>query len=381
MTFTTFNQMDQTQTPTTTILNFERENQAEAFDKNKLGVKTLVDSGLTEIPKIFIHPQDTLPNPRTQCTPTVPLNVPVIDLAKIHKSTRRVEIVEQICKAAESIGFFQMVNHGVPVEVMGAMIEAVRQFHEQPEEAKMQLYSRDATRAVSYYSNEDFQAAKSWRDTVYCQLVDGYIRQAELLPPICRKEFEEYIKCTIKLKDTLSELLSEALGLSPDYLEGLECMKDGVMMSHYYPPCPQPELTLGMAAHTDVPFLTILMQDSIGGLQVLHQNHWVDVPPIHGGLIANIGDLMQVITNNKFKSVEHRVVARSTGSRISVPCFFSLSARIVSEPIRPIKELLSPNNPPIYREVTFADYYARYKSKEGNSRGALALPHFMINNN
>ncbi|KAM7518981.1 hypothetical protein LguiB_017943 [Lonicera macranthoides] len=302
-------------------------------------------------------------------------------LAKIHESTQRAEIIEEIREAAESIGFFQMVNHGVPVEVMDAMIEAVWRFHEQPEEAKMELYSRDATRAVSYYSNEDFQAAKSWRDTVYCQLVDGYIRQAELLPPICRKEFEEYIKCTIKLKDTLSELLSEALGLSPDYLEGLECMKDGAMMSHYYPPCPQPELTLGMAAHTDVPFLTILMQDSIGGLQVLHQNHWVDVPPIHGGLIANIGDLMQVITNNKFKSVEHRVVARSTGSRISVPCFFSLSARIVSEPIRPIKELLSPNNPPIYREVTFADYYARYKSKEGNSRGALALPHFMINNN
>lgn len=87
-----------------------------------------------------------------------------------------------------------------------------------------------------------------------------------------------------------------------------------------------------------------------------------------------------MITNNKFKSVEHRVVARSTGSRISVACFFNLSGRIVSKPIGPIKELLSPNNPPIYKELTFADYFTCYKSK-GNSSGALALPHFMINNN
>lgn len=125
---------------------------------------------------------------------------------------------------------------------------------------------------------------------------------------VCREEFEEYIKCIIKLKDTLSELLSEALGLSPDYLEGLECMKDAAMMSHYYPPCPQPELTLGMVSHTDVTFLTILMQDSIGGLQVLHQNCWVDVPPIHGGLIANIADLMQVHIIISFFSMSQHLV-------------------------------------------------------------------------
>ena len=51
---------------------------------------------------------------------------------------------------------------------------------------------------------------------------------------------------------------------------------------------------MGTSKHTDIDFLTILLQDQIGGLQVLHQNRWVDVPPLHGSLVVNIGDIMQV---------------------------------------------------------------------------------------
>lgn len=93
---------------------------------------------------------------------------------------------------------------------------------------------------------------------------------------------------------SLFELLSEALGLERNHLNAMDCAEGMVMLCHYYPSCPQPELTLGTSKHTDNDFLTVLLQDHIGGLQVLHQNQWVDVPPTPGALIVNIGDLLQV---------------------------------------------------------------------------------------
>lgn len=65
------------------------------------------------------------------------------------------------------------------------------------------------------------------------------------------------------------------------------------MLGHYYPRCPQPELTFGTTPHADNDFFTVLLQDHVGGLQVLHRDQWIDVPPTPGALVVNIGDLLQ----------------------------------------------------------------------------------------
>ncbi|KAK6780974.1 hypothetical protein RDI58_023158 [Solanum bulbocastanum] len=109
-----------------------------------------------------------------------------------------------------------------------------------------------------------------------------------------RKTSLEYINHVVKLEDILLGLLSEALGLKPNHLKATECDKKQVMVCHYYPACPQPELTLGTDKHTDPVFLTIVLQDQNGGLQVLRDNQWADVTPIEHGLVVNIGDLLQV---------------------------------------------------------------------------------------
>ncbi|KAH7839229.1 hypothetical protein Vadar_001487 [Vaccinium darrowii] len=207
---------------------------------------------------------------------------------------RREAVVEGIWTAAAEWGFFRVVNHGVLSEVMEGMLEAVRRFHEQKSEDKAEYYSADSMQRVRFTNNlpgREFDAA-NWKDILFCFFHDDYLdRQA--IPLVCRKELQEYVKCMIKLRETMAELLSEALGLSSHYLSRMECMKSELLASLYYPICPEPHLTLGTPRHSDINFLTLLLQDNIGGLQVRHKNQWVDVPPLPGTLIANIGDLMQ----------------------------------------------------------------------------------------
>lgn len=106
----------------------------------------------------------------------------------------------------------------------------------------------------------------------------------------------EYADHVHKLGVTLFELLSEALGLKSDHLTGLDCAEGPLIVSHYHPPCPEPELTMGTSKHSDPSFLTILLQDHIGGLQALCHNQWIDVPSVPEALVVNIGDLLQART-------------------------------------------------------------------------------------
>lgn len=120
--------------------------------------------------------------------------------------------------------------------------------------------------------------------TTYCAYICIYA---------CRDILEQYSKQVKKLGILLFKLLSEALGLNPNHLNEIDCSEGLLVLCHYYPACPQPESTIGASKHSDDSFLTVLLQDHIGGLQVLHQDKWVNISPVPGALVVNIGDLLQ----------------------------------------------------------------------------------------
>lgn len=99
---------------------------------------------------------------------------------------------------------------------------------------------------------------------------------------------------------SLLELMSEGLGVGPHRLEQLTIGDGKVIVCHYYPPCPEPDATMGLVTHTDPGALTVLVQDSTGGLQVKYTEqdgkcYWVDIDPVPGALVINVGDLLQVL--------------------------------------------------------------------------------------
>ncbi|KAL0349003.1 UNVERIFIED_CONTAM: 1-aminocyclopropane-1-carboxylate oxidase1 [Sesamum angustifolium] len=274
---------------------YDRMEMIKAFDQTETSVKGLIDSGLTKIPKIFI--------------------------------------VEQVRLASETWGFFQVVNHGISPTVLDGMIDGIRKFNEMDVKEKRRYYSRDYTRRVRYSSNFDLFASKTanWRDTLSISCSD--LIDSEELPASCRDntvEFSDHVKI---LGKTLFELLSEALGLSPDHLNNMECSKRQRFSCHYYPACPEPQLTLGITKHSDPGFLTVLLQSQISGLQL--------------------------VSNGRFISSKHRVTVNSIGPRISVGCFFSGPVGEVNT-YGPIKELISEENPAKYRDLLLTEYLGKF---------------------
>ncbi|KAJ0945843.1 putative deacetoxyvindoline 4-hydroxylase [Helianthus annuus] len=383
--------------------DYDRKAELRAFDETKTGVKGLVDAGITEVPRIF-H----LPSPENLNSQQPELTLPTIDLQGINEDpTRRKEVIEQVKDALESWGFFQLVNHGILNNILEEMMKGVMDFYEQESEVKKQWYTRDMsgkTRVV-YNSNFDLYAAPvtNWRDTFYCTMAPNPPQPHELPPP-CRDILLEYSKQVMKLGVCLLELMSEGLGLDRNHLLDIGCADGLGVLGHYYPSCPQPELTIGTREHNDNDFITILLQDHIGGLRVFYQDRWIDVPPIPGALVVNAGDLLQaslspstlslslsisnthrvtcfnivllLITNDKFVSSQHKVVANKVGPRVSVASFFTTGHIQNSKVYAPITELLSEDNPAKYRGTTIKEYLDYFNAK--GLDGTSALLHFKI---
>jgi len=131
-----------------------------------------------------------LSNPKPPSSDLLHLaTIPTIDLEGrvFEDETKRKNTVDGVKDAAEKWGFFQVVNHGVSLDLLERMKDGVRRFNEQAPELKKQYYSRDFRREFVYTSNFDLytSSAASWRDTFSCYMAPNPPKPQDL-PEICR---------------------------------------------------------------------------------------------------------------------------------------------------------------------------------------------------
>jgi isopenicillin N synthase-like dioxygenase len=304
--------------------------------------------------------------------------IPVIDLSSLSRPGSDAElsgVVDQISAACRDWGFFQVVDHGVPKDLIDRVWTAAREFFSLPREAKLAI-ARTAENPRGYYDRE---LTKNVRDLK--EVFDfGYLAHPELPDdheenraavdgcnqwPGSLETFKptmmEYFQACEGLGTRIFEGFCLALGLRRDYLHRYFERHTSFVRLNYYPledPL-DPEDSVGVTGlgdlalghHTDAGALTILLQDDVGGLQVFDGEDWLDVDPVEGAFVINIGDMTQVWSNDRYRAALHRVRPMTGRARLSVPFFFNPSYETDCAPLP-----AAGGEEPRYRPVNWGEF-------------------------
>ncbi|KAE8689057.1 Protein SRG1 [Hibiscus syriacus] len=199
----------------------------------------------------------------------------------------------------------------------------------------------------------------NWGDRFYMITLPTYLRNPHLFPNLhlaFRETMEAYSVELKHLAMKLLDLMAEALGMDPNDMRLLfEEGHQGIRMNNY-PPCPEPELAIGLSSHSDAVGLTILVQvNEMEGLQIKKNGVWVPIKPLPNAFVVNIGDIMEIISNGIYKSVEHRATVNSDKERVPVATFYN--PKLDGE-MGPAPSLITPQTPPLFKRISVADYYS-----------------------
>ncbi|TVU19103.1 hypothetical protein EJB05_35236 [Eragrostis curvula] len=310
------------------------------------------------------------------------VSLPLIDMSRSHDEVR-----QAILDAGKEFGFFMVVNHGVPDEVMKDMIDVCEEFFRLPAEDKAHLYSEERHKPNRMFSSSTYETGgeKYWRDCLHLTLSDG-TKDWPQKPLGIREKIEKFGLLTRGLGMELLRMLCEAMGVPPDYLMG-DISGYFDMSINHYPPCPNPSKTLGLPPHCDRNLITLLHPGKVYGLEVAYKGEWVKVEPVPHAFVVNFGQQLevttnhllrsgclsvgwpenweligselklQVVTNGLLKSIEHRAVTNSVVSRTSVAAFIEPTSDCL---VGPAEEFISEVNPPFYRTVKYGDFLSIY---------------------
>ncbi|PPD90833.1 hypothetical protein GOBAR_DD12216 [Gossypium barbadense] len=331
-------------------------------------VESLASSGIQSIPKEYIRPQEELTsigNVFEEEKKEEGPQVPTIDLTEIESEDKEVRerCQQELKKAAMEWGVMHLVNHGISEELMDRVRKVGQKFFELPVEEKEKYANDQSSGNVQGYGSKLANNASGqleWEDYFFHLIFPEDKRDLSIWPKIPSEYTEvtsEYARQLRGLASKILSALSICLGLEEGRLEkevgGMEELLLQLKIN-YYPKCPQPELALGVEAHTDISALTFILHNMVPGLQLFYQGKWVTAKCVPNSIIMHIGDTIEILSNGKFKSILHRGLVNKEKVRISWAVFCEPPKDKII--LKPLPETVSETEPPLFPPRTFAQH-------------------------
>ncbi|KAL8032254.1 hypothetical protein ABFX02_13G083900 [Erythranthe guttata] len=275
-------------------------------------------------------------------------NIPVVDLSD---PTVAKTLIVNACK---EFGFFKVINHGVSIDLPNKLEAESVKFFKLPKQekeksgppnpfgyAQMPLSFQGIQESLQSVVNEYVIAVRN----VACEVLEMIAEELQL-----------------NERDTLSSLIRDE-------------KSDAYFRLNHYPPCPDLRASsnarslIGFGEHTDPQIMSVLRSNDVSGFQIcLKDGAWVSIPPDPSSFFLNVGDSLQVMTNGRFRSVKHRVLASDNNmkSRVSMIYF---GGPPLTEKITPLREVMEEGEESLYKEYTWSDYKkSAYETKLSDNR-------------
>ncbi|PIA34057.1 hypothetical protein AQUCO_03900155v1 [Aquilegia coerulea] len=317
-------------------------------------VQTLATKNLKHIPPRYVRPElesDVVSTDES-------LEIPLIDFSRLLDQQFACEELAKFHAACQDWGFFQLINHGMSEEVIEKMKIDTYQFFKlslEEKKAYSQLPNSVEGYGQAFVTSEEQKL--DWGDMLFYITLPVHGRNMSIWPTSptsYRDTLGKYATELHKVAVRLLGMMAKNLGFEPEKLTNMFEI-DGYqgLRMNYYPPCPIANKVLGLSPHSDATGLTLLLQvNEVQGLQIRKNGIWIPVKPIAGALTVNIGDVIEMMTNGIYKSIEHRAVINSEKERLSIAAFHDPRHGIT---IGPIQDLVKDKQEK-YKTIDYDEY-------------------------
>jgi isopenicillin N synthase-like dioxygenase len=270
--------------------------------------------------------------------------LPILDLSRLDDGPEAAAAFrDELRQATHDFGFFYLVGHGISQQLQDDVMQNARAFFNLSEADKMAIENLKSAefRGYTRVGGELTQGVIDWREQIDIGperpalpkgpgIADYWRLQGPNQWPAALPELREVVQ---QWDDELSALglkllqaWAVSLGADAHVFDAAFATDPATLIKIVrYPGKSDPTPKQGVGAHKDSGVLTLLyVEPGKGGLQVQHEDGWIDAPPIPGAFVVNIGELLEVATDGYLKATVHRVISPLIGSdRISIPFFFS----------------------------------------------------------